>query len=202
MPAIQSYGEVADPTGLRKAALGAALAMAGYLLPMATSFSPAMLPALALGIGTAVFFSVIAANGTIAATRWIAVYMAVMRLLILVSMVAISLMHQKLFTPQLFVSMVENILWIGFLVTWMVGQAGTIRRGAAVAVMGVAAWLAVYAPLLIHDLKTTGKLAVQLRAALLVLNAAAAVVFLWILAKGPTLSASSPQSAPVPPGQA
>lgn len=196
---IQSYGEVADPAILRKAALGAALAIGAYLLLMAMSFSPGMVAALASGIGTAVFFSLIAANGTIAATRWIAVYMALMRLLILVSMVAISLLHHELFTPQLFVSMAESIVWVGFLATWMVGRAGPIRRGAAVALVGGAAWLLAYAPTLIHDLKATGKLAAQLRATLLVLNAVTTVAFLWILAQGPVVSASSPLSGPAPP---
>jgi len=199
MPAIHSYAEVADPAALRKAALGAALAMGAYLLLMATSFRPGMMTALASGLGMAVFFGLIAADVTIAATRWIAAYMVLVRLTIVVSMVAISLAHEELFTPQMLVSMVETIMWIGFLVTWLTGQAGPIRRGAAVALLGVAVWLAVYARMLIHDVRAAGHLAVQLRAAFLALNAAVTIVFLWILAKGPDVSASSPLSGPVPP---
>jgi len=199
MAVIQSYSEVSDPAALRKAALGAALAMGAYLLLMATSFSPWMITALASGIGTAAFFSLIAANVSVAATRWIAAYMVLMRLLTLVSMVGVSLLRQGVFTPQLLVSMVESIMWIAFLVTWLIGQAGPIRRSAAVVVVGVAVWLAVYAPVLIHDLKTTGKPDAQLRATLLVLNAIITIFFLWILAKGPPVSASYPLSGPAPP---
>jgi len=199
MPAIQSYGEVADAANLRQAALWAAIAAAANLLLMATSFSPWMITALASGIGTAVFFSLIAANGSIAATRWIAVYMVVMRLLILTSMVAISLLRQGMFTPQFFASMVESILWIAFLVTWLTGQAGSIRRVAVAALLGMVVLLLALGPGLIHNLGTPGSLALRFSAALVALSAVTAIIFLGILAKGPPVSASSPLSGPAPP---